>query len=66
MVKRAYFHKVRGSKEHISLKIEGKIFIFLIGGQIRNFLKLTGRKVKFSLSFIRISIPVKCNPRLGT
>lgn len=46
--KKTYFHKVRGSKEHISLKIEDKIVIFLWNGQNRNVLKHNGGKTTFN------------------
>jgi len=36
-VKRAYFSKDKGSKEHIFLKIENKIVIFLLEDQNCNF-----------------------------
>jgi len=39
MSKRSYFSKDRGAKEHISIKLESKICIFLLEGQNRNVLK---------------------------
>jgi len=51
MVKRTHFHIDRRSKEHISLKKEGKIVIFLLKSQSRNLLKVKGSKIHLNIIF---------------
>jgi len=49
-VKRAYFSKDKGSKEHIFLKIENKIVIFFVIGPKLQLLKSLGIKNAFKPS----------------